>query len=335
VSHESRWRRHGSPPIDEFVVECVTYVHDRFDLRRLPPVMRAEFAYGLQRRADEVRTQTRPDQLRRLLTRLPAGVDSLRARDRSEWLEVLGWRDRKSVARRFLVDTLGWLDDLAHGVGWDGEFDRDVWQLRRLGYPNRDRCLRFDLIEPRWLRLLTKRWARWRLSTGTNPTSVATGLKSVIDFAAACPELGRGPHALTREVIERHLARLASAHPNPKGCASRISQLAGLLRTARQHGWEPRLPATAQIYPEDYPRQVEPAPRAISEAVMAQLEDPGNLDRFRDRQARVLAEILMRTGLRVGDGVCLSVNCVVRDPHGAPIPRLPEPQDALRCDGPD
>jgi len=45
-----------------------------------------------------------------------------------------GWRDRKSVARRFLVDTLGWLDGLHNGVGWDSEFDRDVWQLRRLGY---------------------------------------------------------------------------------------------------------------------------------------------------------------------------------------------------------
>ena len=33
----------------------------------------------------------------------------------------------------------------------------------------------------------------------------------------------------------------------------------------------------------------------VSETVMAQLEDPANLDLFEDRQARVLAEILMRT----------------------------------------
>lgn len=318
VSHGVRWRNHGSPPLDEFIVECVTFGHDRFDLRHLPSMMRAEIAYGLQRRADEIRTQTRPVQLRRLLKRLPAGADSLLDRNTAEWFEMFGWQDRKSTARRFLADTIGWLDDLAHGVGWDTEFERDVWQLRRLGYPNRDSCLRFDRIEPIWLRLLTKRWARWRLSTGTTPTSVSTGVKCVIDFAALSPELRRGPQALTREVIEAHLARLAISHPNPKARSSRISQLAGLLRTARQHDWQPRLPANAQIYREDYPRQIEPAPRAISEAVMAQLEDPANLDRFDDRQARVLAEILIGTGLRVGDGVRLAVDCVTRDAHGAP-----------------
>ena len=85
------------------------------------------------------------------------------------WISSAG-RDRKSIARRFLADTLSWLDDLDHGVGWDSEFDRDIWQLRRLGYPNRDRRLRFDRIGPAWLRLLTKRWARWRLSTGIRPS---------------------------------------------------------------------------------------------------------------------------------------------------------------------
>lgn len=134
-SHTSRWYAHGRPPIDEFIRECETYAHDHFDLRHLPPVMRAELAYGLQRRADERRTQTRPDQLARLLTRLPAGVDSLRQREAEEWLTVLGWHDRKSCARRFLTDTLGWLEDLAVGVGWESEYERDVWQLRRLGYP--------------------------------------------------------------------------------------------------------------------------------------------------------------------------------------------------------
>ena len=275
-------------------------------------------AYALQRRGDEARTQTPPDQLRRLLNRLPAGAESFRDHERDEWLDLLGWRDRKSTARRFLDDTLSWLDDLNNGVGWDSEFDRDIWQLRRLGYPSRDRRLRFDRIGPAWLRLLTKRWARWRLSTGMGPASVACGLICVIDLAAAFPELAAGPQMLTRDLIEGHLANLTVAHPNPKGRTSRISQLAVLLRAARQHGWEPRLPATAAIYHEDYPRQLEPAPRAISEAVMAQLEDPTNLDRFEDSQARVLAEILMRSGLRVGDGVRLALDCVVHDPHGAP-----------------
>lgn len=42
-----------------------------------------------------------------------------------------------------------------------------MWLLRRLGYPGRDAVLRFDRIGPAWLCASTKRWARWRLLTGT------------------------------------------------------------------------------------------------------------------------------------------------------------------------
>lgn len=320
-SHHSRWLRHGRPPVAEFLVECETYGHDRFDLRGLPAIMRAEIAYGLQRRADEGRTQSRPDQLRRLLTRLPAGVGSLRERSEVEWLEVLGWQDRKSVARRFLTDTLEWLEDLAVGVGWDSEYGRDIWRLRRLGFPHRDAALRFDRIEPVWLRQLTKRWARWRLSVGIGPPTVSGDILAISLLAETFPQLRRGPHTLSRELLERHLAHLAIRYPHPKTRTAKISAVAGLLRTTRQHEWEPAIAATAHIYREDYPRLDEPAPRFITEAVMAQLESPANLDRWGDPQARVLAEILMGTGLRVGDACRLGIDCVVRDPQGAPYLR--------------
>ena len=303
-SHVSRWIKRGRQPLAEFLHECETFGCDRFDLRRYPEVMRAEIAYGLQRRADEARTQTTPGDLRRLLKLLPAGAQSLRERSAGQWLEVLGWagREHKCVARRFLTDTLAWLDDLAEGLGWDSEFGRDVWQLRRLGYPCRDARLRFDRIEAGWLRDLAKRWARWRLSTGISVGAVDNGVLAVTRLAEAFPQLRRGPQALTREILECHLAGLAVRYPNAKGRAAHISALAGLLRTARQHGWEPGLPAAADIWGEDYPRLEEPVPRGISEAVMAQLESPAMLARFADPQARLLAEMLMRTGLRVGDG---------------------------------
>jgi integrase len=320
-SHEARWARHGRRPLEEFIVECDTFGLDRFDLRALPPVMRAEFAYGLQRRADEQRTQTRPDMLGRLLARLPAGVESLRERSGEEWLEVFGWSEVFNTARRFLVDTLAWLEDLAIGVGWDSEFVRDIWQLRRLGYPHRDRRIRFELIEAAWLRQLTKRWARWRLSTGTSPASVCAGVVAIGALAQGFPQLQRGPQALTRDLVERHLAQLSVRYPHPKTRSGHISAIAGLLRTARQHGWEPRLPAGTDIYREDYPRLEEPAPRAISEAVMVQLEAPATLERFADPQARVIAAILMGTGLRVSDGCQLAVDCLVYDQHGAPYLR--------------
>lgn len=322
-SHHSRWARQGRPPLAEFLDECGTFGCDRFDLRGLPEMMRAEIAYGLQRRADEARTQTTPAGLRLLLALLPAGAASLRERPAAQWLEVLGWagREHKSVARRFLTDTLAWLEDLAGGTGWDSEFGKDTWQLRRLGYPHRDAQLRFAQIGPPWLRTLAKRWARWRLSTGVSPATVGAGVLAVTQLAQAFPQLRRGPQALTRELIEHHLAQLAVRYPNAKARTGHICAIAVLLRTTRQHGWEPLLPPTADIWREDYPRLAEPAPRAVSEAVMAQLESPAVLAGFTDPQARLLAEILMGTGLRVGDACRLSLDCLIHDQAGAPYLR--------------
>jgi integrase len=284
--------------------------------------MQSEIAYGLQQRADERRTRSGPDHLARLLTRLPSGVESLRERSPELWMETLGWQDRskRSVAMRFLVDTLGWLDDL-DGVGWDAEYHREAWRLRRLGYPNRDAEIRFDGIAEGWLRELVKRWARWRLSTGIVPETVSMGVRTMTLMSQAFPQLRRGPGSLTRSLLECHLANLATRYPNAKGRTSHISAISSLLITARQHGWEPGLLPTAAIYREDYPRIPEPMPRGLSEAVMAQLEAPSNLERFPTEYGRMLVEILMNTGLRVGDACRLSIDCLVEDPHGAPYVR--------------
>jgi integrase len=323
-SHTRRWVRQGRPPLESILlIERATYHDDRFDLRGLPAVMRAEVAYGLQRRADLAQTQTRPDRLRPLLNRLPAGVESLRDRNADEWLDALGWQRQSSTWRQFLLDTLDYLDDLAlgAGAGWDTEFGRDVWQPRRLGFPHSRAPIRFDAIEPDWLRHMTKRWARWRLSTGQTTTSVKQGVLAVRRLAQTSPTLRQGPHALTRELLERHLANVAQRIPNPESRVRQISSIAGLLRVARQYNWEPGIPLTTDIYREDYPRRDEPAPRAISETVMAQLEAHANLERFSDPQGRVLAEILMQTGLRVGDGCGLAIDCIIRDDQGAPYLR--------------
>jgi len=318
--HHSRWVRNGRPPIDAWLAECALIGRDRFDLRALPMPMRLEIAYAIQRRVDARRTKTRPEQLRRLLRRLPhSGVSSLLDRERDEWIANLGLATgRVSVERRFLLDAIGYLRDLIDGVGWESEYPRDVWLLRRLGYPSRDAALRFDGIEPSWLRALAKRWCRWRLSTGTALRTVRADVRAVTLFARSFPSLRRGPEALTRELLELHLARLGERFPNAKSRTGQICSLAGLLRAARQHGWEPRLPPQADFYREDYPRLSAGPPRALSETVMAQLEREENLARFREPRGRLLARILMSSGLRVGDGCRLRLDCIARDAQGAP-----------------
>ena len=318
--HRSRWARNGRPPVQAWLADCAMIGRDRFDLRALPIPMRLEIAYAIQRRVEARRTKTRPDQVRRLLRKLPAGgVSSLLDQTPAEWNAYLGFSsERGSIERRFLLDAIGYLRDLTDGVGWDSEYPRDVWLLRRLGYPGRDAALRFDRIGPVWLRELTKRWARWRLSTGTALATVAADVRAITGFARSFPSLQRGPEALTRELIEAYLAHLAVRFPNPKSRTGQIGSLAGLLRAARQHGWEPRLAPRVDLYREDYPRLNAGPPRALSEAVMAQLERTENLARFCDPRGRLLVRILMGTGLRVGDGCRLRLDCIVRDGQGAP-----------------
>jgi integrase len=323
VHHRNRWVRADRPPIESWLLGCATFGQDRFDLRALPEPMRMEIAFAIQCRVDERRTITRPHSIRRLLRALPAaGATSLLDRSPEAWMTYLGFsNERGHIERRFLLDAIGYLRDVEEGVGWDAEFPRDVWLLRRLGFPGRDARFRFTGIEPLWLRQLTKRWARLRMSTGVALATVGADIRAITLFAQSFPSLRNGPEALTREVVEVHLAHLVERFPNPKSRTGQLSSLAGLLRAARQHGWEPRLSPQVDLFPEDYPRLTRGAPRALPETVMTQLERPDHLARFADPHGRLLARILMNTGLRVADGSKLPLDCVVRDGQGAPYLR--------------
>ena len=323
-SHGNRWRGRGRPLLEQFVLECATFADPVFDLRQLPLPMRLEIAYGLQCRHDDHRTKTHAKPLRPLLVLLAdSATNSLLERPLEAWLAELEPISRwGNTPRSFVRYTVERLEDLLQGEGWEAEFPRDIWLLRRLGYPpgTGPARLRFDRISQPWLRDLAKRWARWRLSAGLSSHQVERDVAALIRlsrFLDTCEPRLRGPAELDRPVLERYLAWLAIEQPAAKGRATELGALAGFLRGVHQHRWAPQLPATAAIYPEDRPRRPTDAPRAISEHVMAQLESPPNLARFTDPGYRLLTEILMRTGLRISDACRLARDGVVRDPGGA------------------
>lgn len=321
--HRGSWIRKGRPPIDTFIRKADLVGVDHFDLSVLPMPMRIEVAYAIQRRVDERRSKTRPNSIQALLNRLgSSGALSLLDRSAQGWTSYLGFpSQRGSVPRRFLHDAISYLIDMVDGIGWETEYPRDVWLLRRIGYPGRDKAFHFDRIEPLWLRSLTKRWTRWRLSTGIGVVTALADVNAITMFSKSCPALLDGPKALTRSQIEFYLAHLAIRFPTAKTRRGHIGSLAGLLQMVRHHGWEPDLDPTADIYPEDYPRVEVGAPRGLSEVVMAQLELKENLERFRDPQAQLIAKILMGTGLRVGDACKLGLDVIARDSQGAPYLR--------------
>jgi integrase len=64
------------------------------------------------------------------------------------------------------------------------------------------------------------------------------------------------------------------------------------------------------VFPEDFSTEGERLPRALSETVMAQLEHPDNLARWGDPAKRLVTLVMMRCGLRIGDALRLSLDCI-------------------------
>ncbi len=130
-----------------------------------------------------------------------------------------------------------------------------------------------------------------------------------------------GIKGITRPLLERYRAALHAEFGGRKLQREHIENLNGFLTAVRQHEWDPALPASAMIFPEDYPKRGERLPRALAEQVMDQIEDPANLDRWDDPGRRLITLILIRCGLRIGDACKLPSDCIVRDGDGQPCLR--------------
>ena len=283
--------------------------------------MRLEIQYAIQCRVDANRTRTTPRSIKPLMDYLVAdGAASLLDRPIEDWLARLPASASTTSPRAFLGYTIDCLLDVRDGTGWDSEYQRDVWLLRRIGVSaGHGARLDFTPVQPHWLRELTKRWCRWRISCGIGLGQLRKDLIAMIRLSRLTPGLAAstGPIALDRAALEAYLAQLVIEVPHAKTRSSDISAVTGFLRAVRQHRWA-RLAGEAELYPSDHPRRPEaPAPRAIPEFVMNQLDSTDNLAHFTDPRIRLLVEILIRTGLRIGDATRLALDCLIRDHQGA------------------
>jgi len=169
-AHANTWKVNGRPAMDVFVrgfVEVTATAEEIIRLGLLDPQLRLEIQYVLQCRHEQRATKTLPAVVMAVVRALAAtGAVSLLDRTEDEWRIGIGRpAPRDSNLRALLIDARRKVSDLADGDGWEGEFDRDVWQLRRLGFTGNQQ-LDFTAIEQPWLRGLVKRWLRWRLGAG-------------------------------------------------------------------------------------------------------------------------------------------------------------------------
>ena len=129
------------------------------------------------------------------------------------------------------------------------------------------------------------------------------------------------PEQFDRAVITRFLTVLTERGHPPNARRQRLASARRFLEIARQHDWIARVPASAALYSEDFPKETKLAPRALPESVMAQLESPENLAKLTDPRWRLLLPLLIETGLRINDALHLPQDCVIHDQQNAPYLR--------------
>ncbi len=324
--HANTWKVNRRPDIDVFAATFLgreTLEDETIRLGALGQRLRLEVQYALQCRGKERATKTLPPTVRRMVKFLTTTTTaSLLDRSEAQWRATFGqWALNDANTRSLLIYARRKVEDLFAGGGWEGEFPRDVWQLRRLGYPG-SQTLDFTVVSQPWLQDLVKRWLRWRMSTGVCLEAARRGLRSAARFARFCDSNGVSDLAgVDRTVIEAYLADLHAELAGRQLHNDHIGQLNAFFHAVRQHRWNDTLPATALIFPDDYPKRTERLPRALAEHVMAQVEHQNNLDRWDNPAYRLVTLVLIRAGLRVTDALRLEHDCLVTDAAGAPYLR--------------
>jgi hypothetical protein len=165
----------------------------RYDMSALAPLLRLEMGLALQSRMLARRAQMTPlifGQVVRWLGDQHAG--SILERGEAYWLADA---QRRFPVRASRSNPLGWLRFVRqcslrlreqHSTGEVWQWD--TWPTDRLDVDGRwshqpTRRIYFSEIDPRWLRELVKRWAKWRLTSATkSPASISCTTSSIRRF---------------------------------------------------------------------------------------------------------------------------------------------------------
>ena len=329
--HALRWRNDGCRAHPEFEAVVMNYGDPRWDFRRLPVQLKLELQYGLQRSRElgHGKCDHSVGYLTRLL--LHSGATTLLDRNRAEWQALFRqqWPNLKHGATSyvFLGFVIEELADLLDGQGWANEYPRDLWQLHRLGYTaaSTSRQLNFTDIGQRWLVETAKRWLHWRLTVEEKSVNTVLSdllaLRRLSTFLTSTGQAQYSIRQLTRPVLEQHITSL---HESGDLAAStiryHISAVAVFLRALQDHeDWAPDLPRNAVIYSSDYPRMDPLRARGLNSHVMTQVR--AHLPEWPHPDGRFLTELMIATGLRLGDACALSYDPLVYDNDANPYIR--------------
>jgi len=208
---------------------------------------------------------------------------------------------------------------------------RDTWDLAVFGHPG---SLSFTAITQPWLRQAAKRWAgeelpRHRGAGSSNVRSKINALARLSESLRSRDDDGLIPAALGRPDIECFLNRLGylesagtiSRYHRNVICRGARAALAGIraLGLTRPGQAAAGLPGDFALGPGDIPAEPERGEpgRDLPPEIMAVL--CASLDTLHPPEVKAAIQIAIDTGRRPEDILGLPVDCLARDPDGAPV----------------
>jgi integrase len=333
AADHARWVRRGRPDLATFVAESapVRSIRHRadevFDLSDLTWSCRVEIAFVLQCRHDERGRGIKPAAVRPVVAML-AGAGSVLERSVSGWIDLLPALNATTRAGAVGFLRYAWrqVEAVATDGRVDAEYERDVWDARRLRVPVTvgHHRVSFERIGQVWLRQAVKTWARSRLVGGMSFGAIRRDVAAMswfADWLAQVHPQATNASVIDRGTIECYLAHLSAHGPVPNTRLGYLTSLRGFLEMARRRGWL-CLPSDAVIYHDDLPRRPAGLPRFIPEEVMTQLESESALAMVVDATTRHLVIVIMESGLRAGDACRLRLDCLLADSVGWPCLRF-------------
>jgi hypothetical protein len=297
-------------------------------LRPVSGTLRLELQYLLQHEAD-VGRQLNPRRFNDLIALLSGHPSpSLLSRRADQWRRVADSARRYAALGALLAYAHERLGELRDGAADPWAPDR--WRMARLPLGaeyahDKTRSLNFGAIRRGWLRELLKRWARYRLQSGTMaPQGVSHAVWSFKELERFCEPAGvelADAEQLSRRLLEDfldHVAGLPLAKNSKHGMLRHVKVV---LDDVERHGWV-RLQRNARYFRDELPSQSHALPRFIDETVMRQLESEEALQRIGDETTISAVIVLMETGLRSQDALLLSADPVVVLADGSPVLRF-------------
>ena len=194
-------------------------------------------------------------------------------------------------------------------------WDLDVWQLEDISKDKKtilatpDKRLDFTSIKQRWLKNAVKTHIKYSLATHPFSTCRAklVGLKRFSRFLESNYSQAESTN-INRVIIVDFLVHLKSNFSSST-CQGTLCHFKVFLELCQREKWL-ILPSDAIIYKEDFIKRTKGLPQYIPNEVLNQIN---NSLKDAPPQLRRMVMVLQESGMRVGELVALSFDCLIKD----------------------